>query len=149
MQTTDTTKFERAADASMDTRPGVPEERNPEPVGNAHWLQPEKQTPGPRVIKDAGRREFTATFGTNQPPRGISGVIRRAAYRVPDYEAKRWGLLMLADRVDELESSVGRALASPAVWAAVVSAVVVGAGARAKRAKSRSWFGRRGRRGWF
>jgi hypothetical protein len=38
------------------------------------------------------------------PLKGLSGVLRRAAYRYPDWKPRRWMLLMLSDRVDQLES---------------------------------------------
>jgi hypothetical protein len=34
---------------------------------------------------------------------GLSGMLRRLAYRVPEHRARRWMLLMLADRVDIIE----------------------------------------------
>src|SRR5579859_14753 len=98
-----TTNGARAIDLPPDRRPGVPAQRQPEPVGNAHWSTPERQPPRANVTIDAQRGEATATFGTGQPPRGLSGMMRRAAYRVPDYEPKRWALLLFADRVDALE----------------------------------------------
>ena len=50
----------------------------------------------------------TPVFGTAQPPRGLSGRLRRAAYGIPDHFARHWMLLILADRVDVLESRVRR-----------------------------------------
>jgi hypothetical protein len=47
-------------------------------------------------------------FGAAVPARGLSGVLRRAAYRVPEHRSARWTLLLAADRVDVLE---GRAAA--------------------------------------
>ncbi len=38
------------------------------------------------------------------PLKGLSGILRRAAYRAPDWKARRWILLMVADRIDALES---------------------------------------------
>ena len=55
---------------------------------------------------DVGR--LTPVFGTMQPPRGLSGLIRRAGYRVPEHKAGRWMLLMLGDRVDVWESRLRR-----------------------------------------
>ena len=55
---------------------------------------------------DVGR--LTPVFGTMQPPRGLSGLIRRAGYRVPEHKAGRWMLLLLGDRVDVWESRLRR-----------------------------------------
>jgi hypothetical protein len=38
-----------------------------------------------------------------QPPRGLSGVVRRAAYAIPEHQVRHWALLILADRLDFLE----------------------------------------------
>jgi hypothetical protein len=57
-------------------------------------------------------------FGTGQPPRGLSGLLRRAAYRVPEHRASRWALLVAGDRLDVLEHRLARALwLAPAVLA--------------------------------
>jgi len=55
---------------------------------------------------DVGR--LTPVFGTMQPPRGLSGLIRRAGYRIPEHKAGRWMLLLLGDRVDVWESRLRR-----------------------------------------
>jgi hypothetical protein len=57
--------------------------------------------------------EPTPVFGTAQPYRGISGMLRRAAYDVPEHYARHWMLLLLADKVDVREELLGRALAAP------------------------------------
>ena len=51
---------------------------------------------------------LTPVFGTAQPPHGLSGLIRRAGYRVPEHKAGRWMLLLLGDRVDVWESRLRR-----------------------------------------
>jgi hypothetical protein len=55
-----------------------------------------------RVAHDtlAGEPPWTDTV----PLKGLSGVIRRMAYELPDWKPRRWLMLMLADRVDKLES---------------------------------------------
>lgn len=92
-----------AVDAALTRRPGVPEYKKPAPVGHAHWEQPEQQEVHGEQLKDASRRDLTATFGTGPAPRGLSGILRRIAYRIPDYRAKRWALLLIADRIDKIE----------------------------------------------
>jgi hypothetical protein len=89
-------------DASFENRPGVPEERHPpEPLIKAPHF-PSRQTMGIPSVK-SHYRPLTPVYGTAVPPRGLSGVIRRIAYQVPDYKARRWMLLMLADRIDVIE----------------------------------------------
>lgn len=55
----------------------------------------------------AALEEATPVFGTAQPPRGASGRLRRWAYSIPETRARRWMLLLAADRVDVLEDRIG------------------------------------------
>ena len=87
------------ADAALENRPGVPEELPPQPIGYASLGGPSAQTIGKPTAKSFDR-PLTATYGTTIPLRGLSGVIRRAAYQIPTYKPRRWMLLLLADRID-------------------------------------------------
>jgi hypothetical protein len=49
-------------------------------------------------------------FGTSTPLRGLSGVVRRMAYTLPDHYPSHWLLKMLGDRVEVWETRVRRAL---------------------------------------
>lgn len=82
----------------------------PVQAGNAHWAIPEKQIDPGNILKRKGLDELTPVFGTAVPPRGISGMLRRAAYNVAEHETSHWALLLIADRVDALEGRVKRAL---------------------------------------
>jgi hypothetical protein len=103
--------FGAGADARQAQRPGVPMEKEPpEPAGNAHWLQPdEMENPG-WVLKRAGLEKLTPVFGTSVPPRGLSGIMRTAAYKIPEHFTSHWLLLMAADRVDVVEDRIKRYL---------------------------------------
>ena len=72
----------------------------PETTG-AHWDFPERQPekwPRERSIEHAF---VTPVFGTAQPPRGLSGVIRTFAYaRFSEGRLAHWLLLIVGDRVD-------------------------------------------------
>ena len=88
-------------------RPSVPRERFDPSFSGAHWEHPERQPekwPRERSIE----HEFlTPVFGTAQPPKGLSGAIRRLSYaRYSEGRAAHWLLLMLADRVDAIEEHV-------------------------------------------
>ncbi len=99
-------------DASEDRRPGVPMENSPpRPVEGAHWVEPEHQVPtGKKVLKRKGLEELTPVFSEAIPPRGVSGVMRRAAYAIPEHYTSHWLVLLLADRVDAVESRALRML---------------------------------------
>jgi hypothetical protein len=85
-------------------RPAVPKENfNPEGTG-AHWKFPERQPqkwPRERSIE---HKFMTPVFGTSCPPRGVSGAIRKFAYRFSEARASHWLLLLGADRIDVLEA---------------------------------------------
>jgi hypothetical protein len=97
-------------DRRLEDRPGVPREPPPHPLAGAHWTVPEQQAPGKNVLIRAGLDRLTPVFGTCQPPRGLSGALRRAAYRIADWHVRHWMILILADRVDTLEGRIRRLL---------------------------------------
>jgi hypothetical protein len=88
-------------------RPAVPQERFDPEFSGAHWEFPERQPerwPRERSIE---HKFLTPVFGTSCPPRGASGKIRRYAYaKYSEGRAAHWLLLIAADRVDELESTL-------------------------------------------
>jgi hypothetical protein len=93
------------ADLDPADRPSHPKLRYaPEQTG-AHWDFPERQPekwPRERSIEHAF---VTPVFGTAQPPRGVSGAIRKYAYRrFSEGRAAHWLLLVAADRVDAWEA---------------------------------------------
>ena len=90
------------ADLDPKDRPSNPKLREDLPTG-AHWDFPERQPekwPRERSIE---HRFLTPVFGTAQPPSGVSGVIRRYAYRFSEGRAAHWLTLLYADRVDAAE----------------------------------------------
>jgi hypothetical protein len=94
-----------AVDANRDRRPGVPMELDPpRPVGTAHWTEPDRQPDPGNVLKRKGLAALTPVFGNTIAPRGASGLLRRAAYEVPAHRPTHWLLLLLADRLDAIES---------------------------------------------
>jgi hypothetical protein len=93
-------------------RPSVPRERFDLAATGAHWELPEQQPerwPRERSIE---HERLTPVFGTSCPPRGLSGAIRKLAYRrYSEGQAAHWLLLLYADRVDAAEHHV-RSLAT-------------------------------------
>jgi hypothetical protein len=85
-------------------RPSVPRERlDPDRTG-AHWEFPERQPerwPRERSIE---HKFLTPVFGTTCPPKGLSGAIRRFAFRYSEGRAAHWLLLIAADRVNATEA---------------------------------------------
>lgn len=100
-------------DEAPDRQPGVPMEREPSPDPGAHWETPVRQVSRRKHFHRMEIEGLTPVFGTAQPPRGVSGLIRRFAYKIPEHKARHWLTLLAADRVDVLEGNLGRALARP------------------------------------
>jgi hypothetical protein len=95
------------ADLDPKDRPSVPREIFDPGATGAHWDFPERQEekwPRERSIEHAF---LPPVFGTSCPPKGLSGVIRKYAYRrFSEARAAHWLLLIAADRVDVAESRV-------------------------------------------
>jgi uncharacterized protein (TIGR03382 family) len=91
------------SDRTDERRPGVPMEHSPRPSTLELQTPPEQQTASGEVLMSVARHRLTATFGSANPPSGLSGVLRRIAYRFPDHRAPKWMLLLLADRLNATE----------------------------------------------
>src|ERR1700759_1192292 len=94
------------ADLNPENRPGVPREKAPPHGTGAHWIAPERQISKVKAFKTKERPNLTPVFGTACPPKGLSGILRDLAYRLPEESARHWIGLLLADRVDVLESLI-------------------------------------------
>ncbi len=91
-------------------RPAYPKENLTGTTG-AHWDFPERQPGYENREKSPEHKWVTPVFGTSVPLKGLSGVMRRAAYRYGEGRARHWLMLIAADRVDVIESRL-QALAS-------------------------------------
>ena len=111
-------------DSDPQRRPGVPMlPDRPAPYPTVAGKPLEQQIPDQEILSGVEARinvgaELTPVFGTSVPPKALSGVIRRAAYGIPEHKAGRWMLLLLGDRVDVWESRIVR---HPVATAAVVA----------------------------
>ena len=86
-------------------RPAVPRERFDPGATGAHWDFPERQPETWRRERSIEHKYLTPVIGTSCPPKGLSGVIRKFAYRrYSEARAAHWLLLLAADRVDAVES---------------------------------------------
>jgi len=99
-------------DVPSSERPGVPMEYEPpHPLTPAvRWNEPDRMQPVPFVTRRMELDRLTPVFSTALPPRGLSGLIRRRAYQIPESHARHWATLMLADRVDVLEHRIAKLL---------------------------------------
>ncbi|ASN51348.1 hypothetical protein [Sinomonas sp. R1AF57] len=91
------------ADLDPKDRPSVPREQRLET--GAHWDFPERQAETTPHEHSLEHRFVTPVFGTSVPLRGVSGAIRRFAYRrYSEGQTAHWLLLIAGDRVDAWES---------------------------------------------
>ncbi|GAB3903061.1 hypothetical protein GCM10028803_30830 [Larkinella knui] len=70
------------------------------------WERPTQQPVTIEVLRSIERPNVSAVFGTSTPPSGLSGVIRRFAFKFSESEYGHWLPLLLADRVNAVEGIV-------------------------------------------
>ncbi len=124
------------------------------------WTRPPLQTPRVEILRSIEHNRLPAVLGTSTPPSGLSGVIRRTAFKYSESQWAHWLLLMLADRINTVEGIVDdlgrgkvpnlfaemgmgselkhnpRGFAVKAVAAATLVSVAVGAGLYLARGRS-------------
>ena len=77
-----------------------------EPCGYT-WPRPTQQPVSVEVLHSNERPFVTTVFGTSTPPKGLSGVLRRYAFRYSESSYGHWLPLMLADRIGDVEGMLG------------------------------------------
>lgn len=94
-------------DADPENDPTWPmRDRTGEDGRGAHWSRPPQQTPGVEILRSVEHEHLPAAVGATLPPRGLSGALRRQAFRFSESQWGHWLLLILADRVDTVEGLV-------------------------------------------
>lgn len=71
-----------------------------------HYERPKLQSIDIEVLHSNERPNITATFGTVSPPSGLSGMLRRLAFKYSEESLKHWFTLVLADRVNMVEGVI-------------------------------------------
>ena len=71
------------------------------------WERPPQQPITVEVLHSNERPNVTSVFGTSAPPSGLSGAIRRFAFRYSESSYGHWLPLVLADRVGVAEGVLG------------------------------------------
>jgi hypothetical protein len=98
------------ADLDRKNRPAVPMERTPPRFIGAPVAPPEQQPQNVEILVSPERPGITPLFGTSTPPSGLSGMIRRWAFKLTENDIRHWLLLLVADRVNVVEG-IGQDLA--------------------------------------
>jgi hypothetical protein len=95
------------ADLDPADRPSVPKLQLAPELADTPQRLPERQPEAWPRERSIEHRFLTPVFGTAQPPKGLSGAIRRLSYaRYSEGRAAHWLLLLAADRVDTVESTL-------------------------------------------
>jgi hypothetical protein len=71
-----------------------------------NWERPPLQPATVEVLHSNERPNLSAVFGTASPPKGLSGAIRRYAFKYSESSYGHWLPLLLADRVNVVEGIV-------------------------------------------
>lgn len=70
------------------------------------WTRPAQQTPDVEILQSIEHNRLPAVVGTSTPPSGLSGAIRRYAFRRSESDWWHWLLLMGADRINVIEGVI-------------------------------------------
>ena len=149
-------------DADPENDPTYPMRHIENQTRGLTWNRPAQQEPEVEILRSIEHNRLPAVVGTSTPPTGLSGVMRRLAFRRSESDWWHWLMLMGADRVNVVEGVVAdlahgripnipgemgiraewrhnkRALATKVAVAAVVSGIVYALAARGKAGSERS-----------
>ncbi|WP_201297321.1 hypothetical protein [Sphingomonas sp. 8AM] len=67
------------------------------------WSRPALQRPDVEILRSIEHNRLPAVVGTSTPPSGLSGMLRRYAFRRSESDWWHWLLLMGADRINVVE----------------------------------------------
>ena len=91
-------------DANPKNDPVYPmKKRNNSEHAGYSWERPTQQPVNIEVLHSNERPNVTAVFGTSTPPAGLSGVLRRFAFKYSESSYGHWLPLMAADRIGVIE----------------------------------------------
>ncbi|HZF65767.1 MAG TPA: hypothetical protein VEZ55_14830 [Chitinophagaceae bacterium] len=94
-------------DADPENDPTYPmKQRTNEEHEGYSWDRPTQQSVDVEILHSNERPNVTAVFGTSTPPSGLSGAIRRFAFKHSENEYSHWLPLLLADRVNVVEGII-------------------------------------------
>jgi hypothetical protein len=70
------------------------------------WQRPTQQVPDREVLHSIERPNLSAVVGNSVPPSGLSGMIRRFAFKYSENEYLHWLPLIMADKVNVVEGII-------------------------------------------
>ncbi len=71
-----------------------------------NYDRPDQQVSAIEVLHSNERPSRSAVFGTANPPSGLSGLIRRYAFKYSEGNWNHWLALLLADRINVVEGYI-------------------------------------------
>jgi len=107
-------------DANPDNDPTYPmKNRNGADYERLNYEKPPQQPQNVEILQSIERPGISRVFGTSTPPAGLSGMIRRYAFRYSESTYAHWVPLVLADRVDVVQGIINdlRKGIVPNIWA--------------------------------
>lgn len=94
-------------DADPDNDPTYPiKHRTGADHDRLNYERHEQQTRTVELLKSNERPTITRVFGTSTPPTGLSGMLRRFAFRFSEGSSGHWLTLILADRINVVEGII-------------------------------------------
>lgn len=91
-------------DADPDNDPTWPmRDRAGDDGPGMNWTPPRTQDADVEILQSVEHLRRPAVIGQSTPPSGLSGLMRRAAFRFSESQWGHWLLLMAADRVNTVE----------------------------------------------
>ena len=93
-------------DADPENDPSYPYREREKDDHSGKWNRPPQQNVEIEVLQSIEHKQRPAVVGTSTPPSGLSGALRRLAYRKSESNLLHWLLLLGADRVNMVEGVV-------------------------------------------
>jgi hypothetical protein len=94
-------------DADPENDPTYPmKHRNGADYERIHYERAPQQQQNIEVLHSIERPGITRVFGTSTPPSGLSGAVRRFAFKYSEATAAHWMSLILADRINVVEGVI-------------------------------------------
>jgi hypothetical protein len=95
-------------DADPENDPTYPmKKRDGSDYQRLNYERPPQQPTTVEVLHSIERPGLTSVFGTSTPPQGLSGSIRRYAFKYSESTYMHWFPLVVADRVNVIEGIIG------------------------------------------
>jgi hypothetical protein len=91
-------------DADPNDNPNYPiKNYNGDDHQRLNWTRPPLQPVTVEILESVEQARMPAVFGTTLPPSGLSGMLRRYAFKYDESEYGHWLNLLLADRINVVE----------------------------------------------